>query len=123
MPKNSPLAISSEISVTACSSSYSVERKGCRARSLSVEYCWWGRRKDLLTFSIETAIGVACALALGAADSRGIVVGKGYENASNAARGFSGAFEHVDVLVVLVAAWCKLKNAPVGAKLREHPLR
>ena len=46
------------MSWTAFSSSYSVERNGCSARSLSVEYCWWGRRKVLLTFSIEIA-GVA----------------------------------------------------------------
>ena len=76
IPKNSPWAISREMSLTACSSSYSVERNGCSARSFSVEYCWWGSRKVLLTFSTEIAAGPMGAVASGMAAGRVVMVDK-----------------------------------------------
>src|SRR5690348_8708398 len=62
IPKNSPCPTSSEMLLTACSSSYEVLRSGCSTRSLSVEYCWWGMRKVLLTCLMETAGGAVCVL-------------------------------------------------------------
>src|SRR3954447_11676745 len=83
MPKNSPLAISKLTSWTAFSSLYSVERKGCRTRSLSVEYCWWGSRNVLLTPCTEIAGASVGAQVVAGAESREIVVVKGLENATN----------------------------------------
>src|SRR5262245_38789161 len=57
IPKNSPALTSKLTSFSASSSSYVLDAKGCRARSLSVVYCWCGRRKLLLTARTATALG------------------------------------------------------------------
>jgi hypothetical protein len=41
---------------------------------LSVEYCWWGRRKVLLTPSIETAAGPPRAVGAGIDEEGAVVV-------------------------------------------------
>src|SRR6201996_49172 len=57
IPKNSPGATSRLTSQTASSTSKVRDRNACRARSLSVWYCSWGRRNDLLRLLTEIAGG------------------------------------------------------------------
>src|SRR5271165_5337092 len=120
MPKNSPCAIWTLMSLTACSSSYSVLRSGWSTRSLSVEYCWWGRRKVLLTVSIETAGSTAGVTASRGGGDRGIVVVKGPCTLATGAR--LNALQHVYVLVVLVTPGRVFNDTPIRAELRQHPL-
>src|SRR5215210_3177125 len=55
MPKNSPSATWNEMSRSATSSSTSMRRSGCSARSLSVMTCWRGTRNVLLRPTTSTA--------------------------------------------------------------------
>ena len=98
-----------------------LDRNGWRARSLSVWYCWWGRRKALLTFPTDTAVVPPPPAAVPAPVGRIVVVAKvGATLASGTV--WSDTAEHVDILVGLVAPGGELENLPAGEELGEDPL-